>query len=86
MIPSCAMIDGGATGYAFVDETFARCHNLFLYKLRNPRTLEVFDERSIETEDITHIIQIIMKIEEHTEKISMFVTKLSHYSIVLRMP
>ena len=86
MILFYAMIDDEVTEYAFVDEIFARCHKLSLHALRNVRKLEVFDERLIETEDITHVTQVIMKIENHIEKILMFITKLEYYFIVLEMP
>ena len=38
-----ALCDTGATGYAFIDENFARRHNLPRYELRTPRALHVID-------------------------------------------
>jgi hypothetical protein len=57
-ISSYAMIDNGATGYAFVNEDYARCKSLLLYKLKKPRGLEVFDDRPTTSSDITHVAKV----------------------------
>ena len=80
---SYALVDCGATGYAFVDEEFARDHNLPLYKLKTPHSLEVINGRSIELGLITHLTRLRMSIDSHQENIPMFVTKLGHYPVVL---
>jgi len=33
-IRSCALIDSGATRYAFIDKAFAKCHNFPLFELK----------------------------------------------------
>ena len=86
LIRSYALVDTDATGYAFVDYDFVRCHHLPVYKLKEPRVIEVIDERPIEPEPITHMTKLTMTIENHREKISMFITKLEYYLIVLRLP
>jgi transposase InsO family protein/predicted aspartyl protease len=83
---SHALIDCGATGYAFIDEDFARRKQLPLYKLHTPRTLTVIDGRPVESGAITHITKLRLLIKEHQEDIPMFVTKLGHYPMVLGMP
>jgi len=85
-IASHALIDCGATGVAFVDEDFARHHQLPLTPLKYPRALEVIDGRPISSGDITHTTNATLSIHEHREKIPMFVTKLGHYPIVLGIP
>jgi hypothetical protein len=42
-IPTYALIDYGATGYAFMDQDFANCHKLPLYPLKITYTLDVID-------------------------------------------
>jgi hypothetical protein len=42
-IPTYALIDCGAIGYAFIDQDFANHHRLPLYPLKIPYTLEVID-------------------------------------------
>ena len=85
-LPTHALVDCGATGYAFVDEEFARDHNLPLFKLKQPRSLEVIDGRPVESGMITHLIKVEMNINNHREIIPIFITKLGHYPIVLGLP
>src|SRR5437660_10165173 len=82
-IPSHAIINNSATVYAFIDEDYARCKNLSLYKLKEPRRLKVFNETLTTSDDITHITKVQMKIGQHTEALFLFVTKLEHYLMVL---
>jgi len=81
-----ALIDCGATEIAFVDEDFARHHQLPLTPLRYPRSLEVIDGCLISSGDITHFASTHLSILEHQESLPMFVTKLGHYPIVLGIP
>jgi predicted aspartyl protease len=85
-IQTYALIDCGATSYVFVDEDFARHYQLPLHPLKNPRTLKVINGRQISSGDITHIAEVQLSIQEHQEKLPMFVTKLGHYPIVLGIP
>jgi predicted aspartyl protease len=85
-IQTYALIDGGATGYAFIDEDFAHHHQLPLHPLKNPHTLEVINGHQISSGIITHIAEVQLSIQEHREKLPMFVTKLGHYPIVLGIP
>jgi len=83
LLPTYALVDCGATGYAFVDEEFARDHNLPLFKLKQPCSLEVIDGRPVESGMITYLTKVEMNINNHREIIPMFITKLGHYSLVL---
>ena len=83
---SYVLVDCSATGYAFVDEEFAHDHDLLLYKLKTPRSLEVIDGRPIESGLITHLIRLRMSIDGHQKDIPMFVTKLGYYPVVLGLP
>jgi predicted aspartyl protease len=42
-IPTHALIDCGATNYAFIDQDFANHHHLTLCPLKTPRALEVIN-------------------------------------------
>ena len=57
-VPSYAMINNGATGYAFIDKDYARCKNFPLYKLKEPRKLEIFNETLTTLENITHVVKV----------------------------
>ena len=86
VIKSHALIDCEATGYAFIDEDFARRNNLPLHRLHTPRTLHVIDGRPSLPGAVTHITKVRLQIQEHQENIPMFVTKLGQYLIVLGIP
>jgi len=81
-----ALIDCGATGIAFIDQDFARHHQLPLTPLQYPRSLEVIDGHPISSGDITHVANTHLSILKHQESLPMFVTKLGHYPIVLGIP
>ena len=85
-IKTDALIDCGATGYAFIDEIFARHHNFPLFPMKNPRVLEVIDGRPISSGAITHLARVTLYINQHVEVLFMFVTRLGHYPIVLGIP
>jgi hypothetical protein len=85
-IPTHALIDCGATGIAFMDQDFAHHHQIPLQELKEKKQVEVIDGRPIESGDIMHITKIGMKIQEHKEQLPMFIMKLGHYPIVLRIP
>ena len=85
-IQTPAMIDTGATGFAFIDENFVRQHKFPRYRLNPPRDLEVIDGRPIESGQITHLTKISCQIQDHTEMLPAFITKLGHFSLVLGIP
>mgnify|MGYP003492337063 CR=1 FL=1 len=85
-IRTYALIDSGATGFAFVDNDFARHHNLPLTPLEHPLQLEVIDGRPIMSAHITQLAVAKMLIHEHSETLPMFFTRLGHYPIVLGIP
>jgi hypothetical protein len=86
MIQTHALIDCGAKGIAFMDQDFARHHEVPLKEEKEKRQVEVIDGRTIESGDITHRAEVSMDIQDHKERIPMFVTKLGHYPIVLGIP
>ena len=81
-----ALIDCGATGYAFIDEDFAHHHQLPLHKLKTPHDLEVINGRPISSSTITHMAEAQLTISNHHEQLPIFITRLSHYPLVLGIP
>jgi hypothetical protein len=81
-----AIIDTGAEGKGFVDQSWAASHELFLKKLKKPFRLKVFDGKNAKSGIITHYVKTRLKTEDHCEKIKFFVTQLAHYSVILGMP
>ena len=86
MIQTHALIDCGATGYAFIDEEFTLRHHLPRTPLREERQLEAIDGRPIASGNITHLCRAILTIQEHREQLPMFITKLGHYPLVIGIP
>ncbi len=82
-IRSYALIDSGATGFAFIDKEFAFSQGLPLYSPQDPRELEVIDGRPIESGRVTAMTKVKLTIDKHVEEIPMFITKLGHYPVVL---
>ena len=85
-IQTHALIDTGYSGFAFIDETFARRHNFPLYPLRFPRALQVIDGRAITSGNVTQVCHLPLEIDSHHEKVPFFATKLGTYPIVLGIP
>jgi len=85
-IRSHALIDSGATGYAFIDKAFAEPHNFPLFELKEPQPLTVIDGRPVSSGAITHITKIGLSINNHHEMIPAFVTTLGGYHLTLRIP
>ena len=63
-LPTHALVDCGATGYAFIDEDFAHHNNLPLYHLKTPRSLEIIDGMTIESGDVSHMTKLTMTIDD----------------------
>jgi len=82
-IRSHALIDLGATGYAFIDKAFAERHNFPLFELKEPQPLTVIDGRPVSSRAITHITKIRLSINNHHEMILAFVTTLGGYHLTL---
>jgi len=85
-IQTPAMIDTGTTGFAVIDENFVHQHKFPHYRLNPPRDLEVIDGRPIESSQITHLTKISCQIQDHTETLPAFITKLGHFSLILGIP
>ena len=85
-IPTHALIDCGATGIAFMAQDIARHHRIPLQAQMGKRQVEVIDGRPIESGDITHVGKVGMMVQDQKEQLPMFITKLGHYPIVLRIP
>jgi hypothetical protein len=85
-IPTHALIDRGATGIAFTDQDFASHLQMPLQELNEKKQVQVMDGRPIESGNIANIAKVGLKIQEHTEPLPMFITKVGHYPISLGIP
>jgi hypothetical protein len=74
-IPTHALIDCGAMGYAFIDQDFTHHHELPLCLSKTLCVLEVIDRQKISSGDITCLAEAHLSIHKHCEKLPIFVTK-----------
>ena len=82
-IKTYALIDCGASGFAFVDSSFAHHHRIPLALMKNPRILELADGRPVSSGKLTHLARLNLDIASHSEPANLLVTSLGHYPIVL---
>ena len=80
-----ALIDSEASVYAFIDEFFAQFHNLSCHQLIYSRRLREFDDQFALIEDITHVVEIIMTLKYHIERLFLYVRELKQYLIVMSL-
>jgi len=80
-IRSHALIDSGATGYAFIDKAFAERQNFPLFELKEPAPLTVIDGWPVSSRAITHLTKIVLSINNYHEMIPAFVTTLGGYHL-----
>lgn len=85
-LPTTALVDSGANGIAFIDQSFAHTNRLTLEPLRKARRLEVVDGRQSVAGKITHLTRLPLEIRSHKEILPCFVTKLGQQPIVLGIP
>ncbi|KAH8144651.1 uncharacterized protein LAJ45_11360 [Morchella importuna] len=81
-----ALVDTGATGYGFIDASFAASRGYLTESLPTPRHLQVIDGRPIASGAITQICKLRLEIDAHVEGISLFVTQLGDTKVVLGLP
>ena len=79
------MIDSGALATGFIDQEFAHSLGLNLQPLSCPRPLDMFDGTASTTGSVKLIAHCYMSIGNghHTEHLSLFVTHLANYPIIL---
>ena len=83
LVIETALCDTSATGYAFIDENFARQQNLPKYELRALRPLNVIDWSPIASGDVTYMVKVFAKIRNPEEELPAFITTLGHYKLLL---
>lgn len=82
-INSCVFVDSGGNGIGFIDSNFVQKHSLSTSYLTSPRVLRVVDGRKSLAGLITHTARIKIEINNHSEVLEAFVTKLGQYPIIL---
>jgi hypothetical protein len=67
-----AIINIGAEGKGFINQSWAASHELPLKKLKKPFGLKMFDKRNAKNGIIIHYVEIRLKIKNYCEKKSNF--------------
>lgn len=85
MRSSFAMIDSGALAVGFIDSDFAQSLDLPLQPITYPRSLDMFDGTTTTAGLVTHLAhaRLLLGGGHHSESISLFVTKLADYPVIL---
>ena len=68
-----------------MNKFFAQQHHLFLHQLTHSCRLQEFDDQVILIDDITHVIEIIMILDEHIKRLFFYVIELSQYFIIINL-
>lgn len=79
-----ALVDTGASGFAFVSQSMSDRLNLQKLPLRSPIALVGFEGNR--GSQITHQVIVPLSLENHSEKINAFVIEKSKYDIILGLP
>ncbi len=80
-----ALIDNEVFVYVFMNKFFAQQHHLFLHQLTHSRRLQEFDDQVTLINDIIHVIEITMILNEHIERLFFYVIELSQYFIIMSL-
>ena len=78
-----ALINNRTSVTVFINTDFAKLHCLEFHSFKHQYKLNIVNGYSINSETVTHHTVSIMRMSNHSEDISMFVTKFKHYSVIL---
>jgi len=80
-----ALINSKVFAYVFMNKFFAQQHHFFLHQLTHSCKLQEFDDQVVLIDDITHVIEIIMILDEHIKRLFFYVIELSQYFIIINL-
>jgi len=80
-----ALIDSEVFAYVFMNKFFVQQHHFLLHQLIHSCRLREFDDQVALINDITHVVEITMILDEHIERVFFYVTELSQYFIVMNL-
>jgi len=80
-----ALIDSEVSTYVFMNKFFMQQHHLLLHQLTHSCRLQEFDDQVTLIDDIIHIIEITMILDEHIKKLFFYVIELSQYFIIMSL-
>jgi len=80
-----ALINSEVFAYIFMNKFFTQQHHLFLHQLIHSHKLQEFDDQVALINDITHVVEITMILDEHIKKLFFYVIELSQYLIIISL-
>ncbi len=80
-----ALIDSEVSVYIFMNKFFMQQHHLFLHQLTHSHRLWRFDDQVTLINDIIHVVEITMILDEHIEKLFFYVIELNQYLIIMSL-
>ncbi len=80
-----ALIDSEVSAYVFMNKFFTQQHHFFLHQLIHSRRLREFNDQVALINDIIHVVEITMILDEHIEKLFFYVIELSQYLIIMNL-
>jgi hypothetical protein len=84
---TCALVDSGCEGYAFIDQDYARQAGLSLIPVTRPFPLYGYDGEEKHSRVIRHYVRCDLKSGTHVDKDAvLYITPLPHYPIILGHP
>lgn len=84
---TCALVDSGCEGYAFIDRDYARQAGLSLIPVTRPFPLYGYDGEEKNSRVIREYVRCVLKSGDHVDKDAvLYATPLPHYPIILGHP
>jgi len=80
-----ALINSEVSTYVFMNKFFTQQHHFFLHQLIHSCRLQEFDDQVALINDITHVVEITMILDEHIEKLFFYIIELSQYLIIMSL-
>ncbi len=79
------LIDSEVFAYVFMNKFFAQQHHFFLHQLTHFHRLWEFHDQVALINDIIHVVEITMILDEHIERLFFYVIELNQYFIIMSL-
>jgi len=79
------LINSEVSAYVFMNKFFTQQHHFFLHQLIHSCRLWEFDDQVTLIDDIIHVVEITMILNEHLKRLFFYVIELSQYLIIMSL-
>ncbi len=79
------MINNKVSAYIFINKFFTQQHHFFLHQLTHFCKLQEFNNQVTLINDIIHVVEITMILNEHIKNLFFYVIELSQYLIIMSL-